>query len=402
MAIDKKIPPNWRGWSLGIAGGLLALILLGVGLSRLLNTNQGQSAQTASDTATPLPQRVEVAALGRLEPRGEVVRVSGPSGERIARLLVKQGDLVQAGSILAYLESFEERRAERDYAASQLAEAQAKLEATTDYGEAQIQAAERKVDQVQRPGDAQIAAQRARVREAQAQLELAQANLQRDRDLQAQGAISQRSLDERQTEVRQLEEQLRNAQASLVQLETRWQEDVRTAEADLEAQRANLPLSQVEVEANSARRNLDLAQARLERTVIHAPQTGRVLRIITREGEAIGTSAGEASRNDGILELGDTSQMFVVAEVYESDVGLVKLGQTATITSRNGAFETSLTGKVAEIGWQIFKNNVLDDDPAANADARIVEVKIQLDESKPVAALTNLQVDVRIDVKDQS
>ena len=48
---------------------------------------------------------------------------------------------------------------------------------------------------------------------------------------------------------------------------------------------------------------------------------------------------------------------------------------------------------------QIFKNNVLDDDPAANADARVVEVKIRLQDSQLVEALTNLQVDVRIDVK---
>ncbi|HIK42598.1 MAG TPA: HlyD family secretion protein, partial [Thermoleptolyngbya sp. M55_K2018_002] len=42
---------------------------------------------------------------------------------------------------------------------------------------------------------------------------------------------------------------------------------------------------------------------------------------------------------------------------------------------------------------------VLDDDPAANADARVVEVKVQLDDGRPVEALTNLQVDVRIDVR---
>jgi len=45
--------------------------------------------------------------------------------------------------------------------------------------------------------------------------------------------------------------------------------------------------------------------------------------------------------------------MYVVAEVYETDVGLVKR-QPATITSRNGAF-TPLNGKVAEIGWQILR-----------------------------------------------
>jgi len=124
--------------------------------------------------------------------------------------------------------------------------------------------------------------------------------------------------------------------------------------------------------------------------MIRAAKSGRVLRIITHEGEAIG--------NSGILDLGDTRQMYVVAEIHETDLRLVKVGQPATIASRNGAFSQPLSGKVAEIGWQVFKNNVLDDDPAANADARVVEIKIRLDNSQPVESMTNLQVDVRVHV----
>jgi HlyD family secretion protein len=122
-----------------------------------------------------------------------------------------------------------------------------------------------------------------------------------------------------------------------------------------------------------------------------------VLRLITRQGEAI--PAAPSGSDEGILELGNTRQMMVVAEVYESDVARVKVGQPVTITSRNGAFTETLTGQVEEIGWQIFKNNVLDDDPAANADARVVEVKIRLDNSDRVENLTNLQVDVAINVQ---
>jgi HlyD family secretion protein len=90
--------------------------------------------------------------------------------------------------------------------------------------------------------------------------------------------------------------------------------------------------------------------------------------------------------------------MYVVAEVYETDISLVSVGQTATITSRNGAFDQTLTGTVEQVGLQIFKNDVLDDDPAANADARVVEVRIRVNQSEVVADLTNLQVDVLIDV----
>lgn len=91
----------------------------------------------------------------------------------------------------------------------------------------------------------------------------------------------------------------------------------------MRSQRANLPLTQVDVALKSAQANLNLAEARLKRTIIRAPRTGRILRVLTYPGEAIG--------NDGILEMGDTRQMYAVAEVYEADAALVKLGQTATI-----------------------------------------------------------------------
>ncbi len=377
-----------RGWLLPAVGGAIALAVLGLGISRLTAPPQAAT----SETATPLPQRVDVVALGRLEPKGEVIRVGGPTSERIKRLEVEQGDRVQTGEVLAYLESYDEQKAQRDVAASQLAEAEQQLRATTTYGQSQIQEAATEVEKVRQPGAFEIQAQRATIRELEAELAVETQDLQRFQNLAQDGAIAQQTFDQQQSTVRQVQEQLNNAQATLVRLETALQANIRGAQATLQAQQANLPLTQVQIAVESARQNLNLAEAQLERTIIRSPSNGRVLRILARSGEALG-------QEGSILDLGDTSEMYVVAEVYETDVGLVTIGQPATITSRNGAFNTSLTGKVAEVGWQVFKNDVLDDDPAANADARIVEVKIRLNDSKAVEALTNLQVDVKIDVK---
>jgi HlyD family secretion protein len=381
-----------RSWQeRGIWLGLATLLLLGGGFLalRLITVSQQNAAL---EEAAPPPQQVTVAALGRLEPEGEVVTVGGPNTERISQMLVAEGDYVEQGAVLAYLESYEERLAERDYADSQLAEAQARLQAETTYGRAQVQEAQTRLGQIDEPQSYEIQAQQATIRQLEAELELAQADLDRNRLLEQEGAIARQQLDEQVTAVRRQQEELNNARATLILLQSARNRDLSNAQAQIESAQAELTRSQAQVEVQSAVRNLQLAEAKLERTVIRAPSPGEVLRILTQAGEAIGDA--------GILELGNTRQMNVVAEVYETDVGLVRLGQQATINSRNGAFDETLNGQVIHIGTQIFKNNILDDDPAANADARVVEVKIRLDQSEPVRQLTNLQVDVRIDVAD--
>jgi HlyD family secretion protein len=168
---------------------------------------------------------VTVAALGRLEPAGEVVNVGGPTGDRIARLEVAEGDYVQQGTVLAYLDSYQERLAERDYAASQLAEARTRLQTETQFGEAQIREAETQRQQIDRPQAFEIEAQRATIRQLGAELELAQIDLRRSQDLVNQGAISRQEYDQQATEVRQRQEQLNNAQANLIRLESARQSD---------------------------------------------------------------------------------------------------------------------------------------------------------------------------------
>jgi HlyD family secretion protein len=83
-----------------------------------------------------------------------------------------------------------------------------------------------------------------------------------------------------------------------------------------------------------------------------------------------------------------------VAEVYETDIGRVRPGQRAEVTSP--ALPGPVGGTVERVGLMVYKNDVLDVDPVADADARVVEVRIRLDPSQEAAALSNLQVAVRI------
>lgn len=162
-------------------------------------------------------------------------------------------------------------------------------------------------------------------------------------------------------------------------------------------QKARMDLSQAQVNSlkvkshsglKSAKQQLKLAEARLKRTIIRSPRNGQILKIFTYPGEAIS--------QEGILKLGNTQIMYAVAEVYETDVSLIKIGQQATIISP--AFHQPLTGKVSQIGRLVFKNDIIGDDPTAKSDARVVEVKIRLLESKLASNFSQLQVDVAIDL----
>ena len=119
---------------------------------------------------------------------------------------------------------------------------------------------------------------------------------------------------------------------------------------------------------------------------ILAPVDGRILNIKVKPGEEV--------TSDPILTMGDTTLMRAVAEVYETDISRVRIGQSATIKSR--ALPRPLTGKVVRIGNMVFKNDVLNVDPAARVDARVVEVWIDLEKLALVERLTNLTVDVVI------
>ncbi len=130
------------------------------------------------------------------------------------------------------------------------------------------------------------------------------------------------------------------------------------------------------------------AQAELVLTTIRSPITGRVLKVHAREGERVGPG--------GIAEIGKIGSMCAIAEIYETDVRYVRVGARATITSP--ALRAPLSGTVDRIGYKIGKQDELATDPAARTDARVVEVRIRLDDSKAAAGLSLLQVSVVIDV----
>jgi HlyD family secretion protein len=231
-----------------------------------------------------------ITSLGRIEPAGGVVRLAGPSGigSVIMDLKVSAGEWVEEGQMIAILDSYAVRQADR-----------ARL---------------------------------------QAELDNAKKKLARESKLSRAVASSA---------------------AAVENLEL----TVKAAEAAVAAADAMMVLS----------------------TVV-APQKGQVLYVHARPGERIGV--------EGVVELGRTDKMYAVAEVYETDIIHVKPGQKARILSP--ALPGAVTGTVENIGLKVGKMDVLGMDPVAQADARVIEVEILLDNPEVVSHLTNLQVEVEI------
>jgi hypothetical protein len=63
-----------------------------------------------------------------------------------------------------------------------------------------------------------------------------------------------------------------------------------------------------------------------------------------------------------------------------------------------------LAGEVAEIGMIVAKKDVLANDPVADTDARVVEVRVRLkpEDARTVERLSNARVEVTIDAANDS
>ncbi len=374
---------------------LIVATTVAVGGIAAYSLRQFSLSQPEEITETVMPEIKTVTALGHLEPSGEIIQVSAPSSSesnRIEELLVKEGDEVEKGEVIAILDSRSRLQASLKQAEERVRLAEAKLaqvRAGAKTGEIEAQRAT--IAQIQAERNNDIAAQAAMVSRMEAEFKNAQVEYQRYEKLYAEGAISASERDSKALGLETAKRQLEETKANLERTSSAKEQQINAARATLNRIAEVRPVD-VEVaaaEVREAQAAVVIAQAELDRAYIKAPQAGRVLKISTRPGEVI-------SSDEGIFRVGKTSQMYAVAEIYESDIAKVKLGQKATITSR--AIAEELHGTVENIGLEVQRQEIVNTDPTANLDAKVVEVKIRLDEqsSEKVAGFTNLSVTVQI------
>lgn len=321
-------------------------------------------------------------ALGRVEPASGVVNVGSLPGEQIRRLLVAVGDHVEKGGELARLTSDELRTVEYEAACLQLDEAQKRAEAQRQVAAATLAEAELGGEQAA-AADLEIVGQQTRIKATRENAEVARQELQRLNGLEPR-LVPAQALARKQLLVKQAELELEIQEAALKRMHAAATIGRRAAAARLESAKANAAL----VDAGSSLATLEkaAAAARLRRdlSIVRSPTTGRVLDIMMREGEIVGPRP--------IMRIADVSRMQVVAEVYETDVRSIRLGQPAEVRSR--AIDGVLTGRVVQIGTLVSPHDVQELGMPATTERRVVDVHIDLDDPALAARLIQLQVDV--------
>ncbi|MGD2180446.1 ABC exporter membrane fusion protein [Lusitaniella coriacea] len=342
---------------------------------------------------SPQP-KATVTALGRLVPQGEMIYLAPtPSveGSKVAALRVEEGGLVKVGQIVAILDNRDRLQATLEQAKERVNVTRAKLDrvnAGASPREVEAQRAEIARWEVDLR-EAEAAAD-ATINRLQAQLRNVQTDYQRYQSLYQEGAIAASERDSRNLAVQTARSQLNEAIANRSRTLGTLREQIKEAKATLnriaEVRPVDVQVAQAEV--NDAIAAVRKAEADLELAYVRSPQNGQVLKIHTRPGEIAG--------NMGIVELGQTDRMEVIAEVYQTDINQVRLGQSATITS--DVFPDELRGEVIRIGSQVTQQDIFAAESGSDVDRRIIEVRIRLnpEDSQQVKDFTHLQVQIAL------
>jgi multidrug efflux pump subunit AcrA (membrane-fusion protein) len=96
--------------------------------------------------------------------------------------------------------------------------------------------------------------------------------------------------------------------------------------------------------------------------------------------------------------LGDVSRLRVRAEVDESDIAAIAVGQKAYVTA-DAYGAKRFAGSLVRIGSALGKKQVVSDEPADLVDRKVLEAFVDLDRGAPLRP--GLRVDVFIELGDR-
>jgi HlyD family secretion protein len=308
---------------------------------------------------TMLPS--DVVGLARLMPRGDVSIVAAPYGAgdaRLSELLVGVGDRVGRGAPLSRLDN------------------QAALESAVLLAEANLAVRQATLLQTRSAVQSSRGEAQATLDQARANFREAAANLERTEKLAGSGVATGVTLDTARAAAQDAALSVTRVEATLA----------RFSSVDLDEQPDVLVAAR-----NVAAAEADLVRVRLDtrRALVVAPIAGTIL--------DIHATPGQRPPAEGIMEMGDTSQMMAEVEIYQDLIASVRPGQPVELAAN--ALGRTLRGTVESIGLTVGRQGLISDDAAANTDARVIRVLVALDaaSTKVASGYTNLEVIARID-----
>lgn len=241
--------------------------------------------------------------------KNNIVNVSTKVPGQVEEILVKEGDYVEAGQIIAKIDSAS-LQIQVEQAQANLASAQAKL--------ASLQAGNR---------PQQVAQSQASVEQAAANLDNAQKNYERAASLYEDGAMSAQQRDSAQTALKVAQAQYDAAAQGLSLVnEGATEQDRQFAEAQV-------------AQAAAALKNVQL---QLNNSVIKAPISGTIAKAPLDPGEMV--SVGQT-----LFSITNPADAWVEVNIEETDIGKVQEGQR--VDFKVDAYPgKSFKGEIAEVG----------------------------------------------------
>ncbi|MBW4670872.1 MAG: efflux RND transporter periplasmic adaptor subunit [Cyanomargarita calcarea GSE-NOS-MK-12-04C] len=369
--------PNLKKFKIFRLSWLLILLLVGGGLSYVAyNQLVIIPSKEAKRRVLTVPVErqtlaITISANGTVKAE-RLINVSPKNAGILKRLLVKEGDSVKNGEVIAYMDD-SNFQGQLTQAKGQLASAEANLQKLIAgnrpqeiaQSQAQLEEAQVNLQKLIAGNRSQdIAQSLARLEGQKATLNQKEDDLRRNQQLYQAGAISRQIVNQKRSERDAAIALVREAeQAAALQKVGSRQEDIQQARTKVKQQQQTLSLlkagtrkeeiAQAQAQVISARGSLQTVQAQINDTVIRAPFDGLVTKKYADPGSFVtpttAASAVSSAVSSSILALASKNQ--VVANLAESNIAKIAIGQPVTIKA-DAYPGTVFRGRVSEIAAQ--------------------------------------------------
>ena len=279
-----------------------------------------QTVTTAEVVTTNIDSTLDLSGTVTAFERTPVM--SQAAGLQITEVLAQRGDYVERGRVLARLNN-RALMAQKTEAEGAVAQAEARLD--------ELQAGSR-VEEVAQ-AEARVANAKSTIVQAESELELVQKRVERNRTLEAEGAITRDELDDVLNQERVARSNLAGARAN--------QQEAEQALAQLKAGSRPQTIAQAKAELTQARGRLEAVEAQLADTIVVAPTSGIIASREAKVGQI--TSASEM-----LFSIIQNGRLELRLQVPETLIGNIEPGQKVKISS-NANPNLDLTGEVREI-----------------------------------------------------